>query len=265
MGVPYAEVIGDPIAHSKSPLIHNYWLREAGIEAEYRATRVTAGDLPSYFAARRADPDWRGCNVTMPLKSAVIPYIDDLYAEGKRLQAVNFVTPRKTGLFATNFDAEAIINILAPEYRGEHAVIIGSGGAARAALWAAILLAPRVTVMSRSAEKAQRMITDLGAKAEVRLLEGDPECDLLFNATPLGMRGHPPLNIGLSKMHPDGIVFEMVYDPPETSLLAAARRRRLACVDGATMLVEQADLSAAHLFGVRWHRNLAAAEELVRQ
>ena len=72
MGVPYAEVIGDPIAHSKSPLIHKFWLEKLGIEGDYRAARVRADELADYLEARRADPDWRGCNVTMPHKQAVL-------------------------------------------------------------------------------------------------------------------------------------------------------------------------------------------------
>ncbi len=88
MGVPYAEVIGDPIAHSKSPLIHKFWLEKLGIEGDYRATRVTADELPAYFAARRSDPDWRGCNVTMPLKEAAYQLldVDPLYAADRRVK-----------------------------------------------------------------------------------------------------------------------------------------------------------------------------------
>ena len=75
MAVPYAEVIGDPIAHSKSPLIHQFWLDKLGLEGAYRATRVAGGDLPSYLSARAADPDWAGCNVTIPHKQAMIPLV----------------------------------------------------------------------------------------------------------------------------------------------------------------------------------------------
>ena len=71
MGVPYAEVIGDPIAHSKSPVIHKFWLQQLGMEGDYRRTQVRPEELESYIADRRADPDWRGCNVTMPHKQAI--------------------------------------------------------------------------------------------------------------------------------------------------------------------------------------------------
>ena len=91
MGIPYAEVIGDPVAHSRSPLIHKFWLERLGIEGDYRATRATAGELPAYLAARRSDPDWRGCNVTMPHKQAILPLLDDVADD---LRAVNCVLPR---------------------------------------------------------------------------------------------------------------------------------------------------------------------------
>lgn len=251
MGVKYAEVIGDPVAHSKSPRIHNFWLRELGIHAEYRATRIGPAELADYVAARRADPDWRGCNVTMPLKTAMVPFIDDLNEEAARLGAVNCVTPSKrgAGLFGTNFDAKAIVEILAGEFNGQHAVILGAGGAARAALWACLLLAPWVTVMSRNPDKTRLMVASMGVTAQVARLQGHPACDLLINATPLGTIGHPPLEIGLSNMSPEGMVFDMVYNPAETALLADARRRGLRRVDGATMLVGQAAMSFLAMFG----------------
>jgi shikimate dehydrogenase len=73
----YAEVIGDPISHSKSPAIHGFWLKALGVEADYRATRITPEGLAAYFAARRGDPDWRGCNITIPLKQAALDLVED--------------------------------------------------------------------------------------------------------------------------------------------------------------------------------------------
>ena len=98
MTVPYAEVIGDPIAQSKSPAIHGFWLQQLGIAAEYRACHVTAEGLAAYIAARRADPAWRGCNVTMPHKQAVMPLLDALDPEAERIGAVNTVVRGTDGL-----------------------------------------------------------------------------------------------------------------------------------------------------------------------
>ena len=94
---PYAEVIGDPIAHSKSPVIHNFWLGELGIEAEYRKTHVKAGELAGYFLKRRADPDWLGCNITIPHKVAALDYVDGgEWQDPERLEALAFRAMRVT-------------------------------------------------------------------------------------------------------------------------------------------------------------------------
>src|SRR5688500_3616908 len=90
-GRPYAEVIGDPIAHSKSPLIHKFWLEKLGIEGDYRATRITPAELPEYLHVRRRDSDWRGCNVTMPLKTEVTPFLWVLDRHAQLLGAVNTI------------------------------------------------------------------------------------------------------------------------------------------------------------------------------
>src|SRR5512147_389849 len=121
----YAEVIGDPIAHSKSPAIHNFWLESLGIEADYRATLVT--DLTEYFGARRGDPDWRGCNVTAPYKKAVIPFLD----EASPIGAVNCIVRDGDRLIGLNTDVDGVAEALAGADL-ERIVLIGAGGAARA-------------------------------------------------------------------------------------------------------------------------------------
>ena len=103
---PYAEVIGDPIAHSKSPIIHGFWLEKLGIDAEYRATRVTSDDLPRFIAERRADPAWRGCNVTIPHKVAMLDLVDDPGGVRDSIGAMNTVVRQGPDtLFGTNTDA----------------------------------------------------------------------------------------------------------------------------------------------------------------
>ena len=137
MSKPYAEVIGDPIAQSKSPAIHNFWLEKLGIDAEYRACHVTSDSLADYLEVRRADPDWRGCNVTMPHKQAVMPLLDTIEAPADAIGAVNTIYPVSgDGLAGTNTDANGFLEPLRPELEGEHyfrmARILGTGGAARA-------------------------------------------------------------------------------------------------------------------------------------
>jgi len=133
-GRPYAEVIGDPVAHSKSPLIHRFWLDRLGIDADYRATRVAADGLADYFARCRADPDWRGCNVTMPHKLAVLDHVADPGDLGRSIGAANTVLRQRDRLIATNTDAAGFYAPLADiDLAGAPVAVIGSGGAARAA------------------------------------------------------------------------------------------------------------------------------------
>jgi shikimate dehydrogenase len=134
---PYAEVIGDPIGHSKSPAIHGFWLGKLGLDADYRAVHVLSDGLADHFAERRQDAAWRGCNVTVPHKQAVIPFVDELSPLAGEVGAVNLITPQGSRLAADNSDVLGIINSLPPDLLAKPPIrmcLIGSGGAARAAL-----------------------------------------------------------------------------------------------------------------------------------
>ncbi len=243
---PYAEVIGDPIAHSKSPLIHNFWLKKLGIDAEYRKTHVRPDELADYFTRRRGDGAWRGCNVTIPHKQAVQTHLDGLDPAAKSIGAVNCIVGNATGLTGFNTDVAGITESLrAAGFSGESAVLIGAGGAALAALAAfRDLRITQVTVANRSLEKARALHPKVVGIDQVR-----PAADLLFNATSLGMTGQPPLDLDLSAMPETGIVFDAVYAPLETPLLAAARARGLRTIDGLQMLIGQAAAAFELFFG----------------
>lgn len=250
MGVPYAEVIGDPVAHSKSPLIHNHWLKQMGTEGDYRATRVTPDELADHFAARRADPDWRGCSVTMPLKQLVAEHVDCLIPSARRIGAVNAVMPCADGLTGTNTDWQGFILALREPARKKDVVVIGAGGAASAVLEALSLAKPRgVTILNRTHDKAAALLARFGIEGEVRPVGAAPAADLLVNASALGMVGHPPLDIDLSALRPEATVFDLVYHPLETALLKSARAAGLATIGGLEMLVWQASIAFTHFFG----------------
>ena len=249
MGIPYAEVIGDPIEHSKSPLMHRHWLTRLGIAGDYRALRVPAGETRAYLAERRNDPDWRGCNVTAPLKTEVMAHLSALGPDARSIGAVNTIIHRGEGeLLGVNTDAHGVLLALA-DLRPQHAVLIGAGGAARAALFAfKVMQVPEVTVLNRDMRRARAALDDLEVEGRVLPLGTALPADLLVNASSLGMAGNPPVPFDLEALPATATVFDMVYAPLETDLLARARARGLAAIDGLTMLAEQGAVAFAGFF-----------------
>ena len=269
----YAEVIGDPIAHSKSPLIHEFWLAKRGIEADYRACHVRPDELATYFDNRRADPDWRGCNVTIPHKQSALNFVDEVHLH--LLDATNVVAPRGGKLVAWNTDVAGILEPLAempipPGFatKGDQVAIahvIGAGGAAQAALRAvgeAGYL--QIEIYNRTLARAQ----DTAAKAgqsrssafglehlkHATLRPDDPfggydRHYLVINASPMGMAGQDAVPIDLSAYPDPTIVFDMVYAPLDTPLLIEARACGLRTIDGLQMLVGQAAAAFELFFG----------------
>lgn len=249
----YAEVIGDPISHSKSPLIHNFWLQKLGIDAEYCACHVRPDELTDYFAQRRADAAWRGCNVTLPHKLAVMDHVADPGNVRATIGAMNTVARAGDGsLIGTNTDAGGFFGpIIDAPLAGADAVVIGTGGAAHAILFAlARAEIGSVTILARNALKGAALLAQFGLKGQVKALDVKlPLAQLLVNASSLGMTGQPPLSIDLSPLPGDAIVYDAVYSPLNTPLLKAAKARGLECVDGLEMLVGQAALAFELFFG----------------
>lgn len=249
----YAEVIGDPIAHSKSPVIHGFWLQALGIDAEYRATRVEAVALADFVAARRDDPDWRGCNVTIPHKVAVADLVDDPGDVRGSIGAMNtLVRTPNGGVLGTNTDAAGFFAPIADlDLTGAPVTMVGAGGAAMAVLFALSRagVGP-VTILNRSPLKAAGLLARFGLKGDVQPLGGiAPPSALLVNASALGMTGQPPLDLDLSGQPEDCIVYDLVYAPLETPLLRQARARDLDTVDGLEMLIGQAAVAFELFFG----------------
>lgn len=250
---PYAEVIGDPIAQSKSPLIHGHWLAKLGIDADYRRTLVTADELPAYVAERRADPAWRGCNITMPHKLAALDLVEDRGGIRDTIGAINTVFRAEGGeLVGTNTDAGGFYAPIADlDLKGAWVCVVGAGGAARAVLFALSRLdVARVTILNRSTLTAIGLLSRFGLTGDVLPLGGRlPPSRLLVNASSLGMTGQPPLDLDLSPLPADALVYDAVYSPLETPLLAQAQARGLETVDGLEMLVGQAALAFEIFFG----------------
>lgn len=252
MTKPYAEVIGDPVAHSKSPLIHRFWLDHLGIDADYRATRVAPDDLPAYFADRAADPLWRGCNVTVPHKVAALDHVPDPGDVRASIGAANTVFRTPDGLAVTNTDAAGFLSPIADlDLAGKPVVVVGAGGAARAILFALskVGVGP-VTLLNRTPLKGAALLSTFGLKGQALPLTAKlPSAALLVNASTLGMTGQPPLDLTLLALPADAIVYDIVYSPLETELLTQAHERGLDTIDGLDMLVGQAALAFELFFG----------------
>lgn len=253
MTLPYAEVIGDPIAHSKSPLIHRFWLEQLGIAADYRATRVEAEGLAAFFAQRAADPAWRGCNVTVPHKVATLDHVADPGGIRSTIGAANTVFRAENGAaIVTNTDAAGFYAPLAgADLAGREVVVVGAGGAARAVLFAlARMEVGAVTLLNRTPLKGAALLAAFGLKGQALPLTARlPAAALLVNASSLGMTGQPPLEPDLSPLPGDAIVYDIVYAPLVTPLLAAAEARGLETIDGLEMLVGQAAAAFELFFG----------------
>lgn len=257
---PYAEVIGDPIAQSKSPAIHRFWLGKLGIDAEYRPCHVKPENLADYFAERRADAHWRGCNITMPHKQAAMAMLDTIDPAAARIGAVNTVVPASGGgLFGTNTDGAGFLEPL-HGFLPDRVAVIGAGGAARA-----ILAALRdagvawVCVQNRSVEKARALLDEFGLTGEATGLGATIlPVGLLANTSSLGMIGNPPLPPLVHLVAPDGLVYDIVTAPLETDLLKAARAQGLRTIDGLAMLIGQAAVAFEKFFGQRAPRDCDA-------
>lgn len=252
MTTPYAEVIGDPIDHSKSPVIHNFWIEKLAIAADYRKTKVTAANLPQFIADRRNDEAWRGCNVTIPHKLAVMDLIDDPGKVRETIGAMNTVLRTDSGLIGTNTDAAGFYAPLSDtDLAGADVVVIGSGGAAHAVLFALSRCdVLSVTLMARNALKAAALLARFGLKGKVSALSATlPRAHLVVNASPLGMEGHPSPEWDVSRLPDRAIVYDIVYAPLITPLLAAADDYGLDTIDGLQMLVGQAATAFELFFG----------------
>jgi shikimate dehydrogenase len=256
----FAEVIGDPIAQSKSPLIHKYWLDRLGIDGDYVRTRVPATELASFLDHRRSDSDWRGCNVTIPHKQAVIPFLDRLDPGVEAVGAVNCVVPEDGALIGYNTDVDGVAAALdSTEIRGRKATLIGAGGAARAVVaYLASRDVGRIALVVRNPERAEAL-RPLAPGVGMDLHNFDcahaafEGAAAIVNASPLGMAGADPMPQSLLdtlRSHAAGAtMFDLVTTPAATEFLSSGAVGGGHRVDGLTMLVGQAARAFELFFG----------------
>lgn len=261
---PFAEVIGDPIDASKSPVIHRFWLERLAIAATYRREQVERGRLDDYLARRRPNPDWRGANVTMPLKLDAVSVADEVTDRAVAAGAANILIPRGDQLVAGNSDVGAVMLLLAQLHEAGRAMrqitLFGNGGAARAVLVACRSLNfTNVVIHARNMNRATKLAVEFGLQHAPRPMDAEVAGSGIINATPLGMQGQDCLNCDVAKLDEDGWVFDLVSAPVRTKLVEAAEQRGLAIVDGIDMLVEQAAASFSLFFGANPPRQHDAA------
>lgn len=253
-------VIGWPVSHSRSPLIHTYWLRSLGIEGEYVRQPVEPGAAGRFLAELR-ERGFVGCNVTIPHKEAAFAALDDVTPIGRALAGVNTVWLEGSRLIGTSTDGEGFLANLDERTPGWSAapgpaVVLGAGGAAKAIVWSLRErgFAP-IAVVNRSLSRAEDLAKQFGPFIRADRWERLPEllrnAALLVNATSLGMAGQPPLSVPIEALPAHALVTDIVYTPLSTDLLRAARSRGLVTVDGLGMLMHQAVPGFERWFGRR--------------
>jgi shikimate dehydrogenase len=253
-----AGVCGWPIKHSRSPRIHNYWLKQYGIDGVYVPLAIPQESAKD---AIRMLPvlGIRGLNVTVPNKEEAYKAMDEVDRWAQRMKAVNTIMVRDGVLYGANTDAFGFLESLRearPDWRADAgpAVILGAGGAARAIVAGLQDAgAPEIRIANRTPERSAAIRDEFGKP--VRPVLWDQRADsledaaLVVNTTSLGMEGQPPLDLDLAKLPADAVVYDIVYVPLETPLLAAARARGNPAVDGLGMLLHQARPGFREWFG----------------
>ncbi|MBI2318509.1 MAG: shikimate dehydrogenase [Betaproteobacteria bacterium] len=257
MMIPRACVMGHPVAHSRSPLIHGYWLRTLGIPGAYDAKDLTPEEFGD-FLTHLASYGYVGGNVTVPHKEAAFALVERRDAAAEAIGAVNTVWVEKGALAGGNSDAEGFVANLddcAPgwDVPGCRAVVLGAGGAARAAVYALHTRSVAVDIVNRTLARATELAARFGARVRAHGLDALarllPGADLLVNCTTRGMAGQPRLEIDLGPLKPGAVVCDMVYVPLETELLLAAASRGHRTADGLGMLLRQAGFGFRKWFG----------------
>lgn len=253
-----AFVIGHPIAHSRSPLIHGTWLKEHGIDGSYEAIDVAPADLPGFFQRLR-NGEFAGGNVTIPHKEAVFALCDSVDDLARMIGAVNTLVVRDGKVHGTNTDYLGFLGNLDANAPGwsdglDAALVLGAGGAARAILVALQSRNIPVILLNRTRANADRLAGEFGPEGfSIGTLEdiseAAPLAGLIVNTTSLGMHGTRFEQFDMKGLRPGTLVTDIVYTPLETPLLAEARAHGLRTVDGLGMLLHQAVPGFAAWFG----------------
>ena len=255
-----AGVMGWPVAHSRSPVIHNHWIAKYGLKGSYVQLPAQPERLEDALRGLKA-LGFAGCNVTVPHKVRAMELMDELHPIARRMKAINTIVVREDGsLYGMNNDGAGYVQSLRdadPAWRGDAGpvLMLGAGGAARAIVVALLEEgAPEIRITNRSRDKAEALAQEFGPKVTVvdwaRRNEAMDGVALLVNATTQGMHGQGPLDVQLDALPRSAMVSDAIYIPLETPLLANARARGHRTVNGLGMLLNQARPAFKAWFGV---------------
>ncbi len=252
-------VIGWPISHSRSPIIHNYWLRKYRIAGEYTRVPVESSDLAAFISTLEAQ-GFEGCNVTIPHKEAVFNQIIPADETTRRLGVANTIFRRNGITYGTSTDGQGFVASLRATGSFDPAsgptMILGAGGAATAVAGALLDAGvPEIRIANRNVERAEALGRLFGPRIKIVSLalavDRLAECTLLVNTTSQGMAGNPDVGLELARLPDTAIVSDLVYVPLETGLLRRARERGLRTAGGLGMLLHQAVVGFELWFGQR--------------
>ena len=255
-----AGVMGWPVAHSRSPVIHKHWIAKHGLKGSYVQLPVQPENLEDAIRGLKG-LGIAGCNVTVPHKVRAMALMDELHPVARRMQAINTIVVREDGsLYGMNNDGAGYVQSLRdadPAWRGDAGpvLLLGAGGAARAIVVALLDEgAPEIRICNRTRDKAQVLADEFGPLVKVvdwaEREDAQAGVSLLVNSTTLGMHGQSPLELRLDALPAQALVSDAIYIPLETPLLAAARVRGHRTVNGLGMLLNQARPAFKAWFGV---------------
>jgi len=251
-------IMGHPVAHSRSPMLHGYWLRTLGIDGAYELADVAPQDFEKFFRGLRAN-GFVGGNITIPHKEAAFRLVDRREAAADAIGAVNTVWYEGDALIGGNTDWLGIVGSLDDlcpgwDAAGGRVVVLGAGGSARASVYAFLQRGFSVALVNRTLARAEALASAFGPRVSAQGWDALPrlmaDADVLINNTSLGQQKFPPLEIDLAPLKKSAIVYDAIYVPLETALLQAAQRAGHRTVGGLSMLLYQAVPGFAHWFGV---------------
>jgi len=253
-------VIGWPIEHSRSPLIHGYWLKRYGIEGAYTKVAVRSDDVAQFLRSLDAE-GFVGCNVTVPHKEIAYAVAEEAEESARVVGAANTLWLEGDRLHAANTDTYGYMTYLShvvPDWRAHDGpvCVLGAGGAARAIVYGFLDAGvDEVRIFNRTRERADAIAEQFGPRVKVfdwgNRSDGARDACVLVNTTAVGLKGVGSLGVDFTGFNPDCVVSDIVYVPLETELIAAARSHGLRTVDGLGMLLHQAVPGFERWFGVR--------------